>query len=76
MGILCCSNPGEGRGANSKKNGDNSGGDMGEKGGDARRRASIKPSHAHRDRKLVKDYILGAQLGQGAYGEVRECAHK
>ena len=30
----------------------------------------------HRDKKLVKDYTLGNQLGQGAYGEVRECTHK
>ena len=24
----------------------------------------------------MRDYILGAQLGQGSYGEVRECQHK
>lgn len=71
MGPICCRpNPGAGRNpmidAESKPT---------TKQQDARR-SSIKPSFAHKDRKLVRDYILGAQLGQGAYGEVRECAHK
>ena len=61
MGIACCSNPGQERGGVDKKSGGKAG-EMGEKG-DAKRRASIKPSVAHRDRKLVRDYILGAQLG-------------
>jgi hypothetical protein len=32
----------------------------------------------HKDKKLVKDYILAPPppLGVGSYGEVRECTHK
>jgi len=41
-----------------------------------RGKSVVGNTKVHRDKKLVRDYILGAQLGQGSYGEVRECQHK
>ena len=71
MGVCCQSSPDAGRGGNNIKMPAETDSKV-----DLKKRGSIRPSVAHRDKKLVRDYTLGIQLGQGAYGEVRECAHK